>query len=755
MRNFYNTGFNTRSENIAKRDIMAKTSTVTAEHFGYDFIEKKYLPEGKDEYYLRFEQNPDKSRRYRPLSADEILKLEQNGNACTNWSSVSVEDPFHPNLFKNNTFAGLIRIAACENIFLRYHDFTVPAGITNSTVISCDIGTNSAVHYCTYLSHYIVGERVILYRIDEMSTTDHAKFGEGIVKDGEAEAVRITLEPINEAGGRAIFPFCKMIPADAFLWARFREDAALIAKFEAITQQSADTRRGHYGKVGSESVIKSSRVIKDVNFGECIYVKGANKLKNLTVKSTEAEPSQIGEGVELVNGIIGLGSRVFYGAKAVRFVMGNNCELKYGARLIHSVLGDNSTISCCEVLNSLIFPYHEQHHNNSFLIAALIQGQSNMAAGATVGSNHNTRGNDGEIIAGRGFWPGLSSTLKHNCKFASFVLLSKGNYPAELDIPFPFSLVLDNAHENRLEIMPAYYWMHNMYALERNNKKFARRDKRTTKTQHIETAYLAPDTACEILQARELLCRLIGTAWTDAGNPPVPVETVLKTYKEKAKTLFVTAPDVERSKRPAKIIKPVEAYDAYTDMLIWYGITVLTEYFEKHKLTAETCGFNYTGSFDFAWINAGGQLIREKRLEGIFQKIKNGSLADWDAIHAEYDAAFAEYEQDKAENAYAVLCRITENPSISAPLWNSLIEKALHIADYIEEQIFFTKNKDYKNRFRDITYRNSGERTAVLGRVEDNALITESKNDTERYKALFLRSRLKNIQGGIFFNHEF
>ena len=190
-------------------------------------------------------------------------------------------------------------------------------------------------------------------------------------------------------------------------------------------------------------------------------------------------------------------------------------------------------------------------------------------------------------------------------------------------------------------------------------------------------------------------------------------------------------------------------------MLIWYGITVLTEYFEKHKLTAETCGFNYTDSFDFAWINAGGQLIREKRLEGIFQKIKNGSLADWDAIHAEYDAAFAEYEQDKAENAYAVLCRITENPSISAPLWNSLIEKALHIADYIEEQIFFTKNKDYKNRFRDITYRNSGERTAVLGRVEDNALITESKNDTERYKALFLRSRLKNIQGGIFFNHEF
>ena len=49
-----------------------------------------------------------------------------------------------------------------------------------------------------------------------------------------------------------------------------------------------------------------------------------------------------------------------------------------------------------------------------------------MAAGATVGSNHNSRGNDGEIVAGRGFWPGLSSTLKHNCRFASYILPDQG-----------------------------------------------------------------------------------------------------------------------------------------------------------------------------------------------------------------------------------------------------------------------------------------------------------------------------------------
>jgi hypothetical protein len=42
-----------------------------------------------------------------------------------------------------------------------------------------------------------------------------------------------------------------------------------------------------------------------------------------------------------------------------------------------------------------------------FYALRLVMGQSNIAAGATIGSNHNSRGADGEIIMGRGFWPGL------------------------------------------------------------------------------------------------------------------------------------------------------------------------------------------------------------------------------------------------------------------------------------------------------------------------------------------------------------
>src|SRR5215203_793417 len=257
-------------------------------------------------------------------------------------------------------------------------------------------------------------------------------------------------------------------------------------KLKEFTQKKFSAQRGFYGQIGDRCIIKNTSIIKDVWICSYAYIKGANKLKNLTINSGPESKSQIGEGCELVNGVIGYGCRIFYGVKAVRFVLNSNSQLKYGARLINSYLGYNSTISCCEVLNSLIFPAHEQHHNNSFLCAALVMGQSNMAAGATIGSNHNSRAADGEFISSRGFWPGLCVSLKHNSKFASYTLIAKGDYTAELNIPLPFSLVSNDEANNRLTVMPAYWFMYNLYALARNEGKYTDRDKRIEKAQHIE-----------------------------------------------------------------------------------------------------------------------------------------------------------------------------------------------------------------------------------------------------------------------------
>ena len=407
---------------------MEKVTVLPPEKLVNGWIDPSFLPEGKDKYYIRNEQVKRPRGGWRHLTSDEIERLVKNDNTASSWDTIWVTDEFVPRLLKNNNFYGTVRIGRVSDNGLQFHDLRLPIGITNSSIHSCDIGDDCAIHDVHYLSHYIIGDRCMLFNIQEMCTTNHAKFGNGVIKDGEEEGVRVKLQVMNETGCRSIYPFDGMITADAYLWARYRDDSALQRRLEEMTQAKQDHRRGYYGTIGDGCVIKTSQIIKDVKIGPCCYIKGASKLKNITINSSEKEPSQIGENVILVNGIVGYGCRIFYGCTAVKFVVGTNCNLKYGARVIDSVLGDNSTISCCEVLNNLIFPAHEQHHNNSFLVASCLQGQSNLAAGATIGSNHNSRSNDNEVVAGRGFWPGLCASIKHSSVFASFLLRSHQCY---------------------------------------------------------------------------------------------------------------------------------------------------------------------------------------------------------------------------------------------------------------------------------------------------------------------------------------
>ena len=709
--------------------------------FGYDFITAPYLGEGTDEYHLRNKQAGVDNSSYRGLRPDEIEALERNLNTSTNWDDVLVSDIFDPSLVRNTEFYGLVRLGAISRKIVSYHDFAVPVGIVNSRIISCDIGSGCAIYDCTYLSHYIICDHVILYRIGEMQATNHAKFGSGILKEGESEEVRIAIDIMNEASGRAIRPFDGMLTSDAYLWGTWREDGELMRAFERFTEDTMDRRRGYYGYVGQESVIKSCGTIKDVWVGEGAYIKGANKLKNLTLRSTKSEPVQIGEGVELVNGIIGSGSRIFYGVKAIRFIIGDNSNLKYGARLIHSFLGDNCTVSCCELLNSLIFNGHEQHHNNSFLVAALLMGQSNMAAGANIGSNHNSRANDGELIAGRGFWPALSSSLKYDCKFASYVLLDKGNFPHELNIPIPFSLVTTDERAGRRQIMPAYWWMYNLYALERNSYKYRIRDKRKNVRQRIEVDYLAPDTANEILAARQLLEQWVGASYQNESQSPGNLgKKLLSDHKDLVAELEVLAPELENSNVPMRVLKVGQAWDAYDQMLRYWATWAIADHSVKSgKSVAQ---LQEEGPHPLTqWLNLGGQLVPQERVEALLAAIKEGRVSSWDAVHQSYEVWYERYEEDRAHHALAILYSLLGISYIDESLWKELAIQCGAIRQQVEKQVFKTKAKDYHNHFREITFRSSAEQEAVLGRLDENPFIAHSKVITEAMEATLARVR--------------
>ncbi len=726
---------------------MQRVAVQGPESLGQDFVPAEFLPEGVGQYDIRNMQSQWPEDRWRHLRSDEIEVLVKNQNTAGSWDDILVTDCFDPSLVRNSRFFGLIRIGAVKDIVLRHHDLKLSVGITNSMVINCDIGDDVAIHNVHYLSHYIIGNRCILFNIMEMNTTDHAKFGNGIIKDGEPESVRVWMDIMNETGSRQVLPFDGMIPADAWLWAKYRDDIILQKRLREITQEMFDSRRGYYGTVGNECVIKNSHTLKDLKIGSGCYIKGANKLKNLTINSTEKESTQIGEGVELVNGIIGYGCRIFYGCKAVRFILGNNSNLKYGARLINSFLGDNSTISCCEVLNNLIFPAHEQHHNNSFLVAAVVMGQSNIAAGATIGSNHNSRANDSEIVAGRGFWPGLCISLKHSSRFASFTLISKADYPAELDITLPFSLVSNNNTHDRLEVMPAFWWLHNMYALARNSGKFMDRDKRLSKTQNIEFEALAPDTVEEIYRAIRLLEEWTGKAWmrkngddTENPDPDKLAEKgreLLEGSEDVVADLEILGERLERSRRKVLMNKTWRAYHAYRDMIHHYAVKVLVGYNGIHPAgsLSSMCD-SLSAERETNWVNVGGQLIPERKLDQLRADIRSGVLKTWDDIHGRYDLLWKEYLADKRNHAWATLCSLYDTDRLNAGQWKSALEKDIEIQKYICDQVYLSRKKDYDNPFRIMVYRNEDEEKAIMGDIDNNDFIIKVREETAEYNSI-------------------
>ncbi len=695
--------------------------------FSKDFVPEEFLVDKDDPYLIRNRQSD--SSRYRHLTSREIEILVKNSNSAESWDKILVSEYFNPALVKNCEFWGMVRIGNLKQGFLEYHKLRLPIGISNSTIISCDIGDNCAIRNVHYLSHYIIGKQCILFNVDEMITVDNAKFGNGILKEGEDESVRIWVELANENGNRAVLPFEDMLPADAYIWSRNRADKKLQQRFIEMTDQLCDKKRGYYGLIGDFSVIKNSRTIKNVNFGAYCYIKGANKLKNLTVQSSKEEPTQIGEGVELVNGIIGYGNRIFYGVKSVRFVTGRNVQLKYAARLINSYLGANSTISCCEVLNNLIFPFHEQHHNNSFLIASTVQGQSNIAAGATIGSNHNSRSPDGEILAGRGFWPGLNSSFKHNSVFAPFALIAKGMYYAEINLRIPFTLVSPGNTTDEINLYPGYWFKHNMYALARNSWKFGKRDKRVIKEQHIETDYLAPDTVESLFEGMDILQKAIQNALSEKN---LTLNEIIARQKEIDKSATVVLNDVLNHGK-ARVLKPAQGVALFFRMIEYYGGRALIEILKEKQLTGEPMDDvlkslpDSLGAYIHDWENLGGQIIPKEEVRKLFEQIKDGSVRTWKEVHAFYDHNWERYPQQKNAHALHSLMRLHGLSTLDKTFVKDVLKRSKETIQNIVDWAFKSREKDYTNPYRMATYENGEEMKAVLGTIDSNSFLIELK----------------------------
>jgi hypothetical protein len=143
------------------------------------------------------------------------------------------------------------------------------------------------------------------------------------------------------------------------------------------------------------------------------------------------------------------------------------------------------------------------------------------------------------------------------------------------------------------------------------------------------------------------------------------------------------------------------------------------------------------------WVNLGGQLVPAAKAAALMAAIRRGKFRSWEEIHGEYERLYGEYPLDRALNALQVLRFLSGSPEgtggdrvISAGEWNRLVEEAVALRRFIDEQVYVTKLKDYTDPFRSVTYRNKAEQEAVLGKIEDNPFIQTCREETRRFTAL-------------------
>ena len=372
---------------------------------------------------------------------------------------------------------------------------------------------------------------------------------------------------------------------------------------------------------------------------------------------------------------------------------------------------------------------------------------SNMASAATVGSNHNSRAGDGEILADRGFWPGLSVSLKHNSRFAAFCLIAKGAYPNELHIPLPFCLVSNHEKSGALQLMPGYWFRYNMYALARNAAKTAARDQRTGERQQLEYHWLAPDTVDQMLTGRRILEHWAARSPQVASGEFPGGRALLESLD--GPELFAGSPfAVESGNRPVRILYAGRAWRDYGRMIDLYAVQMLLSSGNADAVSRALSRADQTRSSDGPagigqsgsapadpWVNIGGQLMRASALEELKTRVKSAQIADWPALHRAYHRIAADYEHQRIGHAAEVLAE-SRHAEVA-----SLLDEAVETARFIFQGIRESRRKDYENPFRNSVYDSRAERDAVLGPFEENAFIAEARRELEAFESLVERSR--------------
>jgi hypothetical protein len=306
--------------------------------------------------------------------------------------------------------------------------------------------------------------------------------------------------------------------------------------------------------------------------------------------------------------------------------------------------------------------------------------------------------------------------------------------------------------------MPAYWLMYNQYALERNAWKYESRDKRSEKTQFLESHYLAPDTINSIFESLKLLELLAGKQFCNKNFPEQTFTeaeyrshgvTYLTQKTDKPTSLKIVKHSFENSNRPVKLLKPAEAYQAYRDYITYYTLDLIYKHCRNNtEITlSEILALLSKPSLRQKFENVGGQMIPAIELNQLKEKIVSYEVISWKQVHEFFVSQGKSYAGSKLNHAIASLHELNNNQTFDKKAVKEMLDWYLNFRKQLLSEIRHSRQKDYENPFRQMLYTDKKEMEAVIGKLEKTPFIIQQteilKKDTVYVQELIKRLGLQ------------
>jgi len=242
-----------------------------------------------------------------------------------------------------------------------------------------------------------------------------------------------------------------------------------------------------------------------------------------------------------------------------------------------------------------------------------------------------------------------------------------------------------------------------------------------------------------------LLKKFTGTAYTKKNKKRysdkeilVEGERLLEQRDEQVDRLEILADGFENSRRNTELIKVLQAYGIFKELVTYYGASQLASFAEREKIDSweifsKAIPVAATRS---AWENVGGQLFPKTSVDTLTKHIHSGKIDSWDGIHEFYKKNGNLYKEQKLQHAFTSLLEINKLAAkkFDKKIFKTFLDQALATREWMTKAIYDSRAKDFHNDFRKMVYTSQKQMDKVLGKLDENNFIAQQKEEFQKFK---------------------